>query len=110
MNTTDIERFEVSYNIVESLVRKHATVFKKKHGEWLVLYAPKNQVVYMDTWNSKIRQAHCDFAIENDGYVDVQLHGKTHTYIFDKIGMQYKVEKQDIVDAIDIYKTLLKII
>jgi len=110
MNTTDIERFEVSYNIVESLVRKHATVFKKKHGEWLVLYAPKNQVIYMDTWNGCISQAHCDFAIENDGYVDVQLHGKTHTWICDNSQSPHRVEKRHIVDAIDIYKTLLKII
>lgn len=92
------------YQIISDILYQNASRFKKKHGDWLVQHCRQNQVVFMDTWNGQICQADCDFAIEDDGYVGSQLHGKVHIVINDpKLYGSY--DKQD---CITIYQTLLK--
>lgn len=95
------------YEIVKNILYDKASRFKKKHGEWLVLYAPRNQVIFMDTWNGKIAQAHnIEGGVLDDGYVDCQLNGRVHT----SIGMCNDQYYGDLESAVDIYKTLLPII
>lgn len=93
------------YDTIKSLMYKHSTKFDKKHGNWLIRYAPQNQVVYMDTWNGCIYQSHCDFEIENDGYPDCKL--KAHTVVSNP---DHTYGELKIDEAISIYKTLLNVI
>jgi hypothetical protein len=96
-----MEKIAIVYDTILKMIDDKASRFDKKHGSWLVVYCPKKQVVYMDTWNGYVYQAHCDKNIINDGYVGCQLHKSTHTLITD-----HSVDK-DLKDAVDVYKTLL---
>jgi len=45
--------FDKQYDIVVSLLEKHGTVYKKKHGDHIVLQG-KNSFIALDTWNGYI--------------------------------------------------------
>lgn len=99
------------YGTVKRMMHKHASRFQKKHGEWLVLYAPKRQVIVMDTWNGHIYQADCSEPIVDDGFVDVQIHSKVHSFIHKNVGIHKHKEQDDIkytLDGIEMYKTILR--
>lgn len=89
------------YEAVRRLMYRTAARFYKKHGEWLVHYVPNRQVILMDTWNGAIYQAHVkDTLLVDDGYPDVQLHGRIHTVISGR--------DAELTDAVAMYKLLLR--
>lgn len=95
------EKNEHIYEAIKSLIFDKANRFKKKHGNWMVKYLPKNQVIIMDTWNGHIYQAHTpDKPLEDDGYVDCQLGGRIHSII--------TTDHCYLAEGIGMYKALLK--
>lgn len=95
-----MEKSEKVYKVVSKIMYEKASKFRKKHGNWLVQYCPNRQVVFMDTWNGHIYQAHArEVLLEDDGYVDCQLRGRVHTVVTER---DPKLE-----DAVMIFKTLL---
>lgn len=96
------------YNTIKSIIYDKATDFKKKHGKWKVLYTPKKQVVFMDTWNGYIYVAHMTTEpIVDDGFVDCQLNGRIHTVVVDPQNGRREI---DVKGAIDTYKLLLGVL
>lgn len=88
------------YEAVVKLMYQKAARFDKKHGNWLVRYAPRKQVILMDTWNGQVFQAHVGSTlIVNNGYPDSQLHGRIHTII--------SKNSCELHDTVMIYKALL---
>lgn len=98
------QKYKVVYEVVKKWIYEKGTKFSKKHGNWIVLYAPKNQVFVMDTWNGHIEQAHCTESLIDDGYASGRR--SAHTYVSP---MKYKHTKDDLEEIVDMYKTLLTI-
>lgn len=100
-------KYEPVYEVISRWLYDKGTRFKKKHGNWIVLYAPHNQIIFMDSWNGYIYQAHSTHSAVDDGYVGSQYHETTHTVICKP---RWNTCKKDLHRAIDIYKTLLTIL
>lgn len=87
------------------MMYEHASRFNKKHGNYLVRYCPKNQVVIMDTWNGAINQGH---TVENlingqfgpEGKVDYHTHISPPEF-------SRRMELPEIEESVSIYKSLL---
>ena len=102
--TPEHRRYKAVYDTLCRIMYDKATRFSKKHGNWLVLYAPKNQVIVMDTWNGHIKQGHCTKPIVDDGYsADIHAHSGAFPRLRDS------EIKERLEEAVDIYKTFLTI-
>ena len=102
----EMKRYNAVYKVLSSWMYKHATRFSKKHGSYLVLYAPKNQVIIMDTWNGHITQGHCSETLTDNGHADqnkISFHSGSHEH------MRPYEAKERLAEAVDIYKTMLTI-
>lgn len=102
MRTREIERQEAVYKATKNLMYTHGARFNKKHGNYLVRYCPKNQVLIMDTWNGAISQGHCTETLINgqfgpEGKVEYHSHISSPEYSHE-IGLDM---------AVDMYKTLI---
>lgn len=102
----DTKRYKAVYKVLSKWMYSKATKFSKKHGNWLVLYAPKNQVILMDTWNGHITQGHCTEVLEDDGHAN-QNKISFHSGAYSR--MKPWEAKERLSEAVDIYKTMLTI-
>lgn len=99
------KKYKVVYEVIKKWLYEKGHKHSKKHGNWITLYAPKNQVIIMDTWNGHIEQAHCKDTLFSNGY---SLEGRysVHSHADE---MRRKYNKDDLEEIVDIYKTLLTI-
>lgn len=108
-DTNYTARYDTVYDVVKSWLYKKGARLDKKHGNWIVLYAPNNQVVVMDSWNGQIFQAHCTETLVSNGFT---LEGvfSIHTVAIPSKHHRCGDTTYDQLDEIvDIYKTLLTI-
>lgn len=99
------KRYSAVYEVCKKMMYEHADYFNKKHGNYLVRYCPKNQVVIMDTWNGAISQGHTTAILKNgqfgpEGKVDYHTHIAPPDYM-------RSMELPQIEESISIYKSLL---
>ena len=102
MEKKPLKTQEAVYKAVKDLMYKHGARFNKKHGNYLVRYGKKQQVLVMDTWNGAIDMGHCTVALQNGefgpvGRVDYHSH----------ISEPERGRELDMDVAIDMYKTIL---
>ena len=102
MEKTPLKKQEAVYKVVKNLMYAHGARFRKKHGNYLVRYGKKNQVLIMDTWNGAIDMGHCTEALQDGefgpvGRVDYHSH----------ISAPEWGRELDMDVAIDMYKTIL---
>lgn len=101
-----MEKDKKIYLVISKWMHDNGAVFKKKHGNWLVLYLKEKQVCIMDTWNGHIYQAN-DIGKDliDDGFVDCQLTGRIHTVFSEPV---YGSDKIDIKESVGLYQLMLK--
>lgn len=100
------KRKEAVYGVVKKLMYERAARFNKKHGNYLVQYAPHNQVLVMDTWNGAISQGHCTETLIN-GQFGPEGRIEYHTHLSPP---EYSNDEYYLDDAVSMYKTLLAVI
>lgn len=95
-------RKKAVYETCSAIMYKHVIRFNKKHGNYLVRYCPKNQVIIMDTWNGAINQGHCTTLLLN-GQFGPEGKVEYHSHISGK----YNDFKFELEVGVDIFKSLL---
>jgi len=103
------DKFVTVYNVCKDILYTKGHKLDKKHGNYYLIYGHKNQVVFMDSWNGHISQAHCSDSIWSNGFtLESKSDISEHTIIncLDYV----KCSVEDLENAVYIYKTLLKVI
>jgi hypothetical protein len=75
------------------------------------MYAPKNQVVFMDSWNGAIYQAHSVEPVIDGPFGAHIPHALAHTYVSDyEHWGDHRITVERLDCAVDVYKTLLPVL
>lgn len=96
------------YSTVRKWLYEKGHKHSKKHGNWITLYAPKNQVIIMDTWNGAISQAHTKDTLISNGF-SLEGNYSPHTYACPSKFHSGSTKYEQLEEVVDIYKTLLTI-
>lgn len=96
------KKYKTVYETVENILYKIGNKLEKKHGNWITVYCPKNQLIYMDSWNGAISMAHAKGLVWSNGFtLESDEEISTHTTVSPP---EYC---NDLEAVVDIYKTLL---
>lgn len=107
----NFKKYKAVYDTIKAILYEKGARMHKKHGNWIVMYAPKSQVVFMDSWNGHIYQAHSTEPILDDSYGAHVPTAQAHTLVtdYERWG-DSRITTDRLEQAVDVYKTLLPVL